>query len=1250
MSHGKWTPEQYSAIVAPTSNLLIAAAAGAGKTAVLVERITRKIIADTDPVDIDKLLVVTFTKAAAAQMRERLGRAINKLLEEQPESKVLQRQLTLLGKASITTIHSFCMEVIQSNFHSVELDPGFRIADETEALLLKLEALEELFELRYEEENYEESFFQLLDSFSGSKDDRALQDIVLNIYNFIQSHPWPMEWMEMAVEQLNLDGTADFGSTKYARILRETLRIDLQGFLLQLKKAVKMIDASEGLAPYKEAFVNDIANLELLMEKCKEETPWDELFKAYQSIEFLTLKRCSKDVDKDRQEQVKSIREPIKKKIKTYGESILYADSEGMNSELCYLYPMFRSLYHLVRDFEQLYKTKKKQKGLIDFNDLEHYCLKILTIKTETGEVLPSEAAMSYRNRFEEIYIDEYQDSNEVQEVILNMISKGSVGQPNIFMVGDIKQSIYRFRQAKPELFKGKYDTYSDEETSLERRILLNKNFRSRREVIDATNFVFKLLMNQTVGELDYNDLEALNLGASYKELTEENQEAGGHVELNIIDMGAMAYNDEEDEEAEPAEEEEEDLDGVRCEAIAAADRIKSLMNVNAEKPFVVYDEHEEQYRPLRFSDIVILMRSTKNWMDVFVEELTRHDIPVYADTGSGYLKTTEISTMMSLLQVIDNPIQDIPLLAVLRSPVGGFMPEELIDIRTTDKEVSLFEAMQKLAEQEEEASGKCKSFVDKLKVWRSKSLQLSTAELIWYLYNDTGYYSYASAMPGGLQRQANLKLLFEKARQFEETSLKGLFHFVNFIDKLKSSSGDMGSAKILGENANVVRIMSIHKSKGLEFPVVILAGTGKGFNLMDMNKSILQHQELGFGPDFVDYARRIYYTTAAKQALRYKIKLESLSEEMRILYVAFTRAKEKLIILGTVNNLEKAYSRWKSDIEENEIESGANIHKIPSYDILKCKNYLDWICSALYRHPESKALKAASGELYYIEGTEQETSRWSLRLLGKQEILNAREQVLKQELMNEFSFMEQEAGQQYSPHKENIIQRLQWEYPYKLMNAVPAKITVSELKRKFDSGIGEESDNLYLPPLRKKPAFMEESKTMSAAEKGTIMHFVMQHLDIAQCTTRECIEQQLEQMLQNELLTGEQRKTVVIDKILRFAASPIGQRMMQTKINREIPFNMELPCTEIYKDLDKELYSRHKVMLQGVIDCYFEEQDGIVLVDYKTDYIKDNLDVIKERYQVQIDFYTKALQQITGKPVKERYIYLFYNGEILQM
>ncbi|MGB7604457.1 MAG: helicase-exonuclease AddAB subunit AddA, partial [Lutisporaceae bacterium] len=810
------------------------------------------------------------------------------------------------------------------------------------------------------------------------------------------------------------------------------------------------------------------------------------------------------------------------------------------------------------------------------------------------------------------------------------------------------------FRQAKPELFKSKYNTYSDQEGSPERKILLNKNFRSRKEVIAATNFVFTLLMNETIGELDYNDNEALNLGASYESISDLDMEAGGAVELNIIDMGSIAETSEttiEEEETDDIaidEEQQEDMDSVRCEAVAAANRIKSLITSNREKSFMVFDEGEGTYRKLRFSDIVILMRSTKNWVDAFVEELTRHDIPVYADTGGGYLKTTEISIMMSLLQIIDNSIQDIPLLSVLRSPIGGFTPEELIDIRVMDKEASMFEAMEKLSMLEEEGSAKCREFLIRLEGWRSKAMQLSTAELIWYLYSDTGYFSYASAMPGGMQRQANLKMLFEKARQFEETSLKGLFNFVNFIDKLRSSSGDMGSAKILGENANVVRIMSIHKSKGLEFPVVILAGTGKNFNLMDMNKSILLHQELGFGPDFVDYDKRISYGTAAKHALRYKIKLESLSEEMRILYVAFTRAKEKLIILGTVSNLKSSHLRWKNKAS-NDTDSGTNIHKLASYDVLKCKNYLDWICSALYKHKDGELLRNLEEKQDIDENNyPADASSWCIKLISKQDILEAQKQGEKQDFLSEFAFMEDKQSEQ-SEYKEEIARRLQWEYPYKLMNALPVKITVSELKRRFDFGFDEQSSNLFVPTLVKKPMFLEEGRTMSAAEKGTIMHFVMQNLDIALSNKAE-LKQQLSTMVEKEFITEEQAKTVDMGKIHKLLESTLGRRMAASKLRREVPFNLEIACTEIYTHLDQQKYGHHMIMLQGVIDCYFECEDGLVLIDYKTDFVKDSSAFIKQRYRVQMDCYTKALERITGKKVVERYIYLFYNGEILEM
>jgi len=896
---------------------------------------------------------------------------------------------------------------------------------------------------------------------------------------------------------------------------------------------------------------------------------------------------------------------------------------------------------------------------LLDFNDLEHLCLSILLEVGPDDRLYPSDVAMEFRERYEEVMVDEYQDSNLVQEVILGAVSRRDTDNPNVFMVGDVKQSIYRFRQARPELFMEKYNTYSEQKGSLNRKILLYKNFRSRKEVIDGVNFLFKQVMSRNVGELDYDDKEALYPGATFDSLDEGKKLAAGPIELHIVDMdddspdwSSLTETDLPLEEGEETTgEEEEPPDVIQAEARVVAQRIRELTLPDEQgRVCQVYDKGISGYRDIKYRDIVILLRTTKKWSDIFVEELGAAGIPVYADTGTGYFQTVEVQTVLSLLQIIDNPLQDIPLLAVLRSPIASWTPEELMDVRMMDRESTMYEALVKAGQEGEgEISKKANAFLKKLEEWRDKALHLSTDELLWFLYGDTGYYSCVGAMPGGLQRQANLRILFERARQYEETSYKGLFNFIQFIQRLKSSQGDMGSAKILGENENVVRIMSIHKSKGLEFPVVFVSGCGKSFNMMDMSRSILFHQDLGFGPDYVDYRRRISCYTLPKQALKYKIRLETLSEEMRILYVAMTRAREKLILTGTVNNLPKAAARWCR------CQDIASL-KLPEYEVMQGRCYLDWLGSALIRHEDGNPLREAAGVLggERIKSLLEDESVWSVKLWNKNHLLSA--QAGQEEAAAGLWDEKEEQGDGKNAedeHLEDVRHRLGWKYPYIEARKMPAKVSVTELKRYTDFELSDEPEVAlaYAPTLIKKPAFLEEKKGLSAAEKGSILHFVLQHLDLKKVENEEDIVQEIKRMVSMQLLTEEQAKAVDILRILRFLNSPLGMRIKNAeKVYREVPFTMQIEGRELYPDLDEETYKEDTIILQGIIDCYFEEDGEIVLVDYKTDYVpkEGGLDIIRERYRNQIEYYTRALTRLTGKPIKERCIYLFWNGKVI--
>lgn len=1263
MRDTRWTDEQWEAIIEKDCNLLVAAAAGAGKTAVLVERIIRKITDEKQPVDIDRLLIVTFTNAAAAEMRERIAEAISAVLESNPGSKNIQRQLTLLQKASITTIHSFCLEVIRSHFHSIHIDPGFRIADETESMLLKMEALNELFEDQYEKEDANEGYFELLECYGGNRDDQVLQNMVLDIYGFIQSSPWPQAWLEEMTESFNPPEALDLADTPWGRVLLNAVILELEGLKEMLGKAVEVLQYAVGLEKYTAVFNEDLAKIEALLKTCRDpgEALWDRLYHAFQSFVFSRLPNAAKDCDKEKQESVKKIRDTVKTRIKRITERFFSVDSADTLNDLNALYPMMKCLSGLVSEFSERYAVKKSSKSVVDFNDLEHFCLQILSEQGEEGQLIPSKAAMGYRDRFAEILVDEYQDSNLVQEIIVRMISKEDAGQPNVFMVGDVKQSIYRFRQAKPELFLDKYNRYSMEKGELFRKILLFKNFRSRKEVVDAVNFIFKQIMSERAGELDYTDREALNPGANFAANEVASVVVGGASELLLIQTGGSegapsGVEEEREEEAdgesmsaseEDISEDEEMLGAIQCEARLIAGRIRKLLMADEEgREYHVYDKNEKSYRKVEYRDIVILLRTTRNWAEIFMEELSGQGIPAFADTGNGFFKTSEIQVILSLLQIIDNPLQDIPLLAVLRSPIVSLSSDELAELRLVDRKASFFDALCKLAEAgDRPTSRKAAAFLRQLDRWRDMSLYMSTDRLLWHLYNDTGYYGIVGAMPAGEQRQANLRILFERARQFEETSYKGLFNFINFIDKLKGNRGDMGSAKILGENDNVVRIMSIHKSKGLEFPVVILAGCGKKFNLQDMNKSILLHQELGFGPDVVDHRKRLSYPSVPKLAIREKIKTETLSEEMRILYVALTRAREKLIISGTVTDVAKAAAGWAQCAAVPE-------YKLPAYDMLRGTRYLDWIAPALLRHKDCGKLREYAGVTESFRAfLMDDPSSWSIEIWNKSEVSgSSADQVQDADMFARWlEELETAAENGEVLDHEDIARRLKWNYTYLKSSKVPAKVSVTELKRRFDMELSEEVGAFpeYLPVMVKKPAFLEEKKGLSAAEAGTVLHFVMQHLDYR----REDIEGQIEEMVAKALLTEQQAKCVDVGKIQRFLASPLGQRMLASdRISREVPFNMEIPCHELYKDMEDEACGGETLLLQGVIDCFFEEPGGIVLLDYKTDYAPvDKVDTLRERYRYQIGCYARALEMLTGKKVKHKYIYLFWSGEVLE-
>ncbi len=1201
----KWTEPQQKAIDLRDSNLLVSAAAGSGKTAVLVERIIKLIV--KDKVDIDKLLIVTFTNAAAGEMRERILAAIvNEMEKKNSDEKNLRRQMTLLNKASITTLHSFCINVIRKNFHVIGIDPTFRIADITESKILIQESLEEVLEEEYEKA--EDEFITLIESFSENKSDRKIEDLILNIYHFIQSQPYPYEWLKESANMFNID-KENLNDNIWIKTVREEMEMKLIGAENIIEEALEITKQESGPYPYLEALEGDLKNIKKL--KLKIYDFLEGRLKAEDlNIEHDKFKSISKkmkesgEIDPGLQDIVKGLRDEYKGIIKGFfDKGILERDMDSYIEDVLSFYPVMNCLSELVKLFGERYGQKKIEKGILDFNDLEHFTLAALE-----SEEVREELNESYKY----IFIDEYQDSNIVQETIIGKIKR----EDNLFLVGDVKQSIYRFRLADPSLFIEKYNSYSKDLDSKDIRIDLSKNFRSRKEILDGVNFIFENIMSRELGEVDYTEDAHLYVGADY-ESTEDDS-----IEVNIIEKSndsIESYLEEESEDGNDIDLALEEITDAEVEATMVADKIKNMIGKKT------YDAKKGEFREIKYSDIVILFRAVKNWANVFEEVFTRENIPVYVDDNSGYFDVLEVKTFLNLLNIIDNKRQDLPLLSIMRSPIGGFTTEDLIKIRInySEKYSSYYEALESyMSNEDDDLSNRLEKFVDKLDYWNEESLYLKLDEFMWKVMIDTGYYYYVGAMTGGVQRQANLRILVDRANQFESASINGLFNFIRFADKLQSASGDMGTAKVLGENEDVVRIMTIHKSKGLEFPVVICAGLGKQFNLMDMRGDMLLHKDLGLGPKYVDINTRASRDTLPKIAIKSKKKVENLSEEMRVLYVALTRAKDKLILVGSVKDTAKRAEKWAK--------------KPTIYNLLTSRSLLDWICMSLFDHVDGEPLRDLLGVESHSELNTENESKWTINLVDKIDIF--KDQILEEEYKSDFKEkLENFEREEYTDFKSEIDRRFEWDYPDKESMKIPSKISVSDIKKVSADDI--EKVNYNIPSLVKMPKFLAGEGEFSSAEKGTIMHFVMQHLDFKSTLDSENIDIQIERMIFNELLTDEEVEVIDKEKISRFFESDIGVRMLKSdNIFKEVPFVYRKHANQIIEGLESE----EDIYIQGIVDCYFEEDGDIVLVDYKTDYVVDDVDVLIDRYREQLNMYKEAIEGITERKVKESYIYSF--------
>ena len=1301
-----WTREQQRAIDLDGKNILVSAAAGSGKTAVLAERVVSHLLrpeTDEGAWNVDELLIVTFTRAAAAEMSQRIGIRLQQAIaaeldREKPDRGLvsrLERQVILLSGASISTIDSFCQSIIKNNFSALDLDPKFRVADENELLLLQQDVLDELFEQRYEA--MDEVLLRLGEQYGTDRGDGKLWDIMLKLHEKAMNQPFPADWLRgLAEDFAGFSGKAahlrDYG--KWWQVLIDELRTGMaraEDELAEFSLLVSQVDDKKARAKYDERLDRAREIVERIMSSLAGE--WDEIYQAFRVLEyketnFKTMPGGKLEVDADLREQLKQANAALKETVAALKDKYVLDDEATMLADLQGLSGEAEGLAELAIAFGEAYAAAKRERNIIDYGDMEHFALQLLlSPESVQGNIQPSETALALRRRYKEIMVDEYQDTNEVQDTIVRLIAGENGG--NLFTVGDVKQSIYGFRASEPGLFIGKYETYGAETRAggcANELISLGRNFRSRREILSAVNFVFAQLMTKEPMEIDYDENAMLNPGEPYGYGEPEEgriMPLAEAVELDIIaekgleDTGGAEKNPSDaangagGQEQAPSETgggAEEELRNFQLEAQHIADRLKELKKGG----YLVFDkslgERNNGYRPMQWRDVVVLLRSGKGKAEVLQEIFQANDIPVFASTEGGYFQATEIQVVLSLLSVIDNVQQDIPLAAVLYSPIVGLSAGQLAKLRLSSEGGNLYQAMLNANSAEVKLSAiiknKLADFLSRLSSWRQLSRRAGVAELLWQVYRDTGYYDYVGCMPGGVLRQANLRMLIARAEEFEGTNYRGLFRFLGFIEKMKNMDTDLSVARTLGENEDVVRIMTIHKSKGLEFPVVVLADMGKRFNLMDTADSILLHKDLGLGLDNIDVEKNVKYPSFSRLAVRAKMVQESKAEELRVLYVAMTRAREKLIMVGRVKDAGKAAARW---CRYREYDRSC---LLPRYAISEAGSYLDWVAAAAARHQAGAAFAGglemtceqyvqALGYMHVAPGRE---SQWQIRLVDGRDIHLP--QVATREAGQLLALV---TGSEPLPVAEAVsgeIERiLGWQYDFLGTEEVPAKLSVSELKRRFARQLqemGQMAEGAAAMAVREqreysfpRPEFLQRreearGRRTSGTEYGTLMHSVMQHLDLAGELTEAGIKNQLSGLTEQEIITADQADMVGTGQVAAFFASSLGRRMTGAeKLWRELPFCRMLPAGRFYDEVRDD---SAEIFNQGVVDVLFQERNGrVVLLDYKTD--RDTSpDAVREKYRMQLELYAEAVSSVLGLEVAEKYLYMLRDGSVIQV
>lgn len=1215
----QWTDKQLDVINTRGRNILVSAAAGSGKTAVLVERIIRMVTDSDCPTDIDQLLVVTFTRAAASEMRERIRERLEKLAEKNPGDVNIQKQLSFIHNARITTIDSFCASVVRENFDRIDLDPNYRIADETEIEMLKSDVMEDMLEEYYEKS--EPEFIHLAEQYSSGKLSDNISELMNLLYKHASGHYNPEKWIERCVDSYNILSVEELESSEWMQMLLANLRKQMEGWIDNLNVAISISESADG-----PKVGEKLQQMIELIECVKNSDTYDGMRNAILNIGTITL-RAVKDCDETKKQQVSSIKKNVADSIKKMREDYFYQDMDAMFEDMKGARSSVEMIVKLTLDFMERFQREKSEKGIIDFSDQAHYALNILNDEDENGDLIPSETARQMALQFREIMIDEYQDSNYIQEAILSSVA-GGYGCGNMFMVGDVKQSIYRFRQAEPKLFLGKYDTYPEDLNADNCKIILDKNFRSRKEVIDSVNFIFDFIMHRQVGGIDYKNGNQLELGADYDN-PPQNQD--NRAEFIMIEG-----------------------DEKKIEAEYVAQKIREITDPVCGMKIT----EKGGMRPVRYGDIAILLRSMKGVSEIYQEQLDNNGVPAFAETKTGYYQAMEVRTLLSMLSIIDNPRQDIPLAAVMVSPMFGFSSDELAQIKAENICECLYDHVETYGETGRDETLKCKvtEFLEMLNKFRDLVPYTSVYEIINSILAETGYDYYIKAMVNGKKRYLNIQALKEKAAAYDQISYKGLFNFIRYVEKLQYMAKDDGEASSVSENDNIVHIMSIHKSKGLQFPVVFVCNTAAGAK-NDTDK-VVADDKGNIGIDYIDSQLKVKSPTILKKAIKLKNKEEDVAERLRILYVALTRAKEKLFITGMAKDVEKtaldfANSRYEKNefMSYNQLVGGKNLMEWIGKTIGKNKAFVD-ITGEYEFDPELKnnmydrecnvKVKTVFPDEIIFTGVQEEMTdeirRETLRLLESPSIVDDD----TRELLNGY---------------------FAYEYPFRQDIMLHSKASVTEIKKQ-SMAYEEEQDGFAMygetPEAGHKkikvinnadnqeaelpeiiPGFAGNGEQrLSSAQRGTAYHRVFELLDMnMKVYSEKSIRQMIEGFVDSGMMDRTDADSVDMKDVVRFTETDLFRRMREAhskgKLFREQKFLMGVPAKEIYSNSSSE----EMMIIQGIIDVCFIENGKYVIADYKTDRVR-HLEELEERYHVQLECYKKAIQQISNQDVSEMIIY----------